>query len=90
MAVQLDLADIQGLFARGYSKHRYARFTVFAAREPDREPARCSNWLLPAGHDAAPFSGDVAVQVAFTRPACAGWACRTGHGRIPRRVHSRA
>ena len=29
MAIRLDLGDIQGLFARGYREHRYARFTIF-------------------------------------------------------------
>ena len=31
MTIRLDLDDIQGLVARGYSKHRYARFTIFTA-----------------------------------------------------------
>ncbi len=65
MAVRLDLDDIQGLFARGYRQHRYARFTVFTAREPATGGALLE-WLLPHVTTAAPFSADVAVQVAFT------------------------
>ena len=65
MAVRLDLDDIQGLFTRGYSRHRYARFTVFTASEPASGGALLE-WLIPQVTSAAPFSGDVAVQVAFT------------------------
>ena len=65
MVVQLDLADIQGLFARGYARHRYARFTVFAAREPAASQALLA-WLLPQVTNAAPFSGDTALHVALT------------------------
>src|SRR6202158_5422080 len=65
MAVQLDLADIQGLFARGYARHRYARFTVFAAREAAASQALLA-WLLPQVTNAAPFSGDTALHVALT------------------------
>ena len=77
MAARLDLPDIQGLFARGYSKHPHARFTVFTATGPATGPASgpatgpatggaLLNWLVPRVTTAAPFSGDVAVQVAFT------------------------
>ena len=65
MTVRLDLDDIQGLFARGYRKHPYARFTVFTIGEPAAGGALLE-WLLPRLTTAAPFSGDVAVQVAFT------------------------
>ncbi len=65
MAVRLDLDDIQGLFARGYSRHRYARFTLFTAREPAPGGALL-DWLIPHVTTAAPCSADVAVQVAFT------------------------
>jgi len=65
MAVHLDLADIQGLFARGYQGHRYARFTIFAAREPAATQALLK-WLLPQVTNAAPFSGDTALHLAFT------------------------
>jgi len=65
VAVRLDLDDIQGLFARGYRKHPYARFTVFTIGEPAAGGALLE-WLLPRLTTAAPFSGDVAVQVAFT------------------------
>ena len=65
MAVQLDLADIQGLFARGYARHKYARFTVFAARGPAASQALLA-WLLPQVTNAAPFSGDTALHVALT------------------------
>ena len=65
MAVQLDLADIQGLFARGYKEHRYARFTLFAARDPAASQALLT-WLLPQVTNAARFAGDTALQVAWT------------------------
>ena len=65
MAVHLDLTDIQGLFARGYKGHRYARFTIFAAREPAASQALLK-WLLPQVTNAAPFSGDTALHIAFT------------------------
>jgi Dyp-type peroxidase family len=65
MAVQLDLADIQGLFARGYKGHRYARFTIFAARELAASKALLK-WLLPQVTSAARFSGDTALHVAWT------------------------
>jgi Dyp-type peroxidase family len=71
--MRLDLNDIQGLFARGYRAHRYARFTLFTAPAPaaasGREPATGSallEWLLPRVSTAAPLAADVAVQVAFT------------------------
>jgi Dyp-type peroxidase family len=65
MAVRLDLNDIQGLFARGYRKHRYARFTVFTIGEAPAGRALLE-WLLPRITTAAPFSGNIALQVAFT------------------------
>lgn len=65
MAIRLDLGDIQGLFARGYGEHRYAQFTIFTVAEPTAGRALLE-WLLPHITTAAPFSGDVALQVAFT------------------------
>jgi len=65
VAVQLDLDDIQGLFARGYGGHRYARFIVFAVREVAAGRALLE-WLLPQITTAAPFSGEAAVNVAFS------------------------
>jgi Dyp-type peroxidase family len=65
MTVQLDLRDIQGLFARGYRQHPYARFTVFTLDGPPAGRALLQ-WLLPRITAAAPFSGEVALQVAFT------------------------
>jgi len=65
MAVRLDLNDIQGLFARGYREHRYARFTIFTIGEAPAGRALLE-WLLPRITTAAPFSGDVALQVAFS------------------------
>ena len=63
--MQLDLDDIQGLFARGYRRHRYARFAVFTVPEPAAGRALLE-WLLPRLTTAAPFSGDAAINVAFT------------------------
>ena len=63
--MQLDLDDIQGLFARGYRRHGYARFTVFTVRDPAASRALLE-WLLPRLTTAAPFSGDAAINVAFT------------------------
>ena len=65
MAVRLDLPDIQGLFARGYSKHPHARFTIFTAARTATGGALL-DWLIPRVTTAAPFSGNVAMQVAFT------------------------
>jgi Dyp-type peroxidase family len=65
MAVRLDFNDIQGLFARGYRQHRYAQFTIFTIGEAQAGRALLG-WLLPHITTAAPFSGDVALQVAFT------------------------
>ena len=65
MAIRLDLGDIQGLFARGYREHRYAQFTIFTIAEAPAGRALLE-WLLPRLTTAAPFSGDVALQVAFT------------------------
>jgi Dyp-type peroxidase family len=65
MALRLDLGDIQGLFARGYREHRYARFTIFTIAEAPAGRALLE-WLLPRITTAAPSSGDVALQVAFT------------------------
>ena len=65
MAVRLDLGDIQGLFARGYREHRYARFTIFTIGEAPACRALLE-WLLPHITTAARFSGDVALQVAFS------------------------
>jgi Dyp-type peroxidase family len=71
MAIRLDLPDIQGLFARGYSKHPHARFTVFTAPRPASIGALL-DWLIPRVTAAAPFSGDVALQVAFTASGLRG------------------
>lgn len=65
MAVRLDLPDIQGLFARAYSKHPHARFTIFTAARTATGGALL-DWLIPRVTTAAPFSGNVAMQVAFT------------------------
>ena len=65
MTVLLDLADIQGLFARGYKGHKYARFTLFTTSEPAASQALLT-WLLPQVTNAAPFSGDTALHVALT------------------------
>ena len=65
MTVQLDLRDIQGLFARGYRQHPYARFTVFTIDGPSAGRALL-RWLLPRITAAAPFSDEFALQVAFT------------------------
>ena len=65
MTVRLDLGDIQGLFARGYRGHPYARFTIFTIPGPAAGGGLLT-WLLPHVTTAAPFSGDSAVQVAFT------------------------
>ncbi len=66
MAVTLDLADIQGIVARGYGGLRHARFTLFAC--DNRAAARALlGWLLPRVTTAARrFSADCAVHVAFT------------------------
>jgi Dyp-type peroxidase family len=66
MTDKLDRADIQGIVARGYSTLKHARFTLFGC---DGRPAARAllGWLLPQVTAAAPkFSGDTAVQVAFT------------------------
>ena len=65
MATKLDLDDIQGLLARGYSSLRYARFTIFAAREPAQGRALLAR-LLPQVTTAGPFRAGTALQLAFT------------------------
>src|SRR6476620_7897552 len=65
MAVNLDLADIQGIIARGYNGLRYARFTMFGVGDPAAGAALLS-WLLPRITTARTFSSDTAVHVAFT------------------------
>ena len=65
MTVRLDLGDIQGLFARGYRGHPYARFTIVTIPGP-AAGGGFLEWLLPQVTTAAPFSADSAVQVAFT------------------------
>ena len=65
MTVRLDLSDIQGLFARGYRGHPYARFTIITIPGPAAGGGLLT-WLLPQVTTAAPFSGDSALQVAFT------------------------
>ena len=65
MTVRLDLGDIQGLFARGYRAHPYARFTIVTIPGPAAGGGLLA-WLLPQVTTSAPFSGESAVQVAFT------------------------
>jgi Dyp-type peroxidase family len=65
MAVRLDLADIQGIVARGYSGLRHARFTLFAADTP-AAAATLLGLLLPRVTPAGKSSGDSAMQIAFT------------------------
>lgn len=65
MAVTLDLDDIQGIVARGYSGLRHARFTVFAADRPAAARALLG-WLRPQISTAGRFAADTAMQVAFT------------------------
>ena len=82
MAVTLDLDDIQGIIARGYSGLRHARFTVFGVDDPAAGPALLS-WLLPQVTTAGKFSSDSAAHVAFT---AAGLAKARPAGRGGRRV----
>src|SRR2546429_1219791 len=65
MAVTLDLDDIQGIIAGGYSGLRHARFTVFGAGDRAAGPALLS-WLLPQVTTAGKFSADTPAHVAFT------------------------
>jgi Dyp-type peroxidase family len=65
MSVKLDLDDIQGLIARGYSTLPYARFTIFAAHDAAAGRALLS-WLLPRVTPAGRFAGDSALHVAYT------------------------
>jgi Dyp-type peroxidase family len=65
MTVRLDLADIQGLVARGYSGLRHARFTLFAAGDPAVARTLLAR-LLPQVTPAGTFSADTAMQIAFT------------------------
>lgn len=65
MTVKLDLDDIQGLIARGYSTLPYARFTIFTAPDPAAARALLS-WLLPRVTPAGRFTGDSALHVAYT------------------------
>jgi len=65
MATRLDLANIQGLLARGYSGLPYARFTVFAIPGPAAGHALVS-WLLPRVSTAASPAGDSAAHIAFS------------------------
>jgi Dyp-type peroxidase family len=63
--MSLDLADIQGLLARGYRGLRHARFTVFGIPGQAVGQALLS-WLLPQVTTAGRFTADSAVHVAFT------------------------
>jgi Dyp-type peroxidase family len=65
VAVKLELDDIQGLIARGYSTLPHARFTIFTAQDPAAAHALLS-WLLPRVTPASRFSGDSALHVAYT------------------------
>ena len=65
MTTRLDLADIQGLVARGYSGLPHARFTLFAAGRP-AAARTLLGLLLPQVTAAGPFTADTAMQVAFT------------------------
>src|SRR5215471_4747894 len=65
MAITLDLDDIQGLVARGYSGLTHARFTVFGVGGPATGPALLA-WLLPRITTAGKFSSDTAIHIAFT------------------------
>jgi Dyp-type peroxidase family len=66
MTNKLDRADIQGIVARGYRTLKHARFTLFGC--DDQSAARALlGWQVPQVTTAAPrFSGDTAVQIAFT------------------------
>jgi len=65
VAIKLDLDDIQGLIARGYSGLPHARFTIFTAQDPAAARALLS-WLLPRVTPAGRFTGDSALHVAYT------------------------
>jgi Dyp-type peroxidase family len=65
VAVKLELDDIQGLIARGYSTLPHARFTIFTAQDPAAAHALLS-WLLPRVTPAGRFTGDSALHVAYT------------------------
>jgi Dyp-type peroxidase family len=65
VAVKLDLDDIQGLIARGYSTLKFARFTIFTAQDPAAAHVLLS-WLLPRVTPATRFSGDSALHIAYT------------------------
>ena len=59
MTVRLDLGDIQGLFARGYRGHPYARFTIFTIPGP-ASGGGFLTWLLPqAGRGERNLEGRV-------------------------------
>jgi Dyp-type peroxidase family len=64
VAVKLDLNDIQGLIARGYSTLPHARFTIFTAQDPASAHALLC-WLLPRVTPAGRFSGSSALHIAF-------------------------
>ena len=84
MADTLDLADIQGLVARGYSEPRHARFTIFASLTTSRPARALLELAAPAGHDRGACSPRIPpLQVAFTavRPARARPA-GPGGGRV--------
>jgi len=66
MAVTLDLDDIQGIIARGYSGLTHARFTLFGAGDPAAAGPALLTWLLPRITTAGRFSSDTATHVAFT------------------------
>jgi Dyp-type peroxidase family len=63
--VNLDLDDIQGLIARGYSTLPHARFTIFAAPGAAAGHALLS-WLLPRATPARGFASSSALHVAYT------------------------
>ena len=65
MTARLDLADIQGLLARGYRGLACARFTVFAVPCPAAGHAVLS-WLLPRVTTAAAYTAGSALHIAFS------------------------
>ena len=76
MAIRLDLGDIQGLFARGYREHRYARFTIFTIAEAP-PAARCSSGCSRALRPRRLSPEMSPSRSRSPRPACASWDCRT-------------
>ena len=89
MAVQLDLADIQGLFARGYKRAQVRAVHPLHGPRAGREPG-AAGVAAAAGHERGavlrrhrPARGIDTFRPAPARPA------GQRHGRIPRRVPRR-